>query len=521
MNQLTQKELEQIVSLYIDGELDAVETKKLEQYLATHPAVAREIEVLRTAKRLLSTKQKLPKNDWFWLKLSNALEEAEHRSKKIFLRARPAVSFTSVAVLFAIVIGAIYLKDAPLLHQFLVDKKNQVENVYRNNIMTGNILPLFANLNKEDVLNFALFGSISIDSSNNTSLQVQNTENKGSQIQIVRHQELPAAPVTMKYFANELGISNNQREIVDSILDSYKEKLQASVLVSEHDEVAIHAELVDLNREMVSTIALCLEPRQRMRFQKFLDVRKAPYTVVEVNAPRVEPHDLWTKIPRVSSSNNYVIISPEMVEIAEMKINVDSIREVARRQEMRYRKIITERMVNELTERQQRIAENLVAVGQNRVRIQSDNGAFQIHFEHSSQHVLAPGVEMVEMVRPRMRAPAAPRQMFNEVTVIGDSAFTFEIPADDQAVRVFKRLPKGEFRYEIVDSMMREPRMRLIFKSPSSKREFESKLRRMEEREEQLIDLDSLLQESEKQTIDQTPPKPKKPGKEIEIDIMM
>ncbi len=521
MNQLTQKEMEQIISLYVDGELDAVEAKKLEQYLVTHPAIAREIELLRTAKRLLSTKQKLPKNDWFWLKLSNTIEETEHRSKKIFHIARPAFTFASIAVMFAIVIGALYLKDAPVLHQFLADKKNQVENVYRNNIMTGNILPLFANLNKEDVLNFALFGSISIDSSNNTSLQVQNTENKGSQIQIVRNQELPAPPVTMTDFANEIGITNNQRDVVDSILGSYREKLQASVLVSENDEVAIHAELVDLNREMVSTIALCLEPRQRMRFQKFLDVRKAPYAVVEVNAPRVEPHNIWTKIPRVSSSNNYVIISPDTVEIAEMRINVDSIREVARRQEMKYRRIITERMVNELTERQKRIAENLVAVGQNRVRIQSDNGAFQIHFEHSSQPVFPPGVEMVEMVRPRMRTPVTPRQMFNEVTVIGDTAFTFEIPADDRAVRVFRRLPKGEFRYEFVDSMMREPRMKLIFKSPSSKREFESKLRSMKEREEQLIDLDSLLRESEKQSSDQAAPKPKKSGKEIEIDIMM
>ena len=235
MNQLSQKELEQIISLYIDGELDPVEKRKLEEYLVSHPVVAREIEILRTAKRSLSSKEKLPKNDWFWRKLSNKIEAQESHSDRLYPAARPAIAFSSLAAVTLAVIGLIYFKDAPLFQKYFIEKKNLVENVYRNNIMTGNILPLFTNLNKDDVLNFALFGSISIDSSNNTSLQVKNTEDKGTQIQIVRNEEMPSPQVTVNDFADEIGITDNQRETVDSILGSYKEKLQASVLVSEND----------------------------------------------------------------------------------------------------------------------------------------------------------------------------------------------------------------------------------------------------------------------------------------------
>ena len=519
MNQLSQKELEQVVSLYIDSELDPVEKKKLEEYLASHPVVAREIEILRTAKRALSSKEKLPTNDWFWLKLSNKIETLESRSHSIFATARPAIAFSSLAVVTLAVIGLIYFKDAPLFQKYFIEKKNQVENVYRNNIMTGNILPLFTNLNKDDVLNFALFGSISIDSSNKTSLQVKNTEDKGTQIQIVRNDELPAPQVTVNDFADEIGISNNQRETVDSILGSYKEKLQASVLVSENDEVAIHSELVGLNRAMVSTIASCLEPVQRTRFQKYLDVRKAPYTVVSSNRPKVPSHIILNQLPRLSNSNNYVVISPGTIEIAEMRINMDSIREVARRQEMHYRRVITERMVAELTERRRRAEENFVAMGQNRVSVQSSSGAFQIHFEQSAPPA-ASDYDLVEMVQPRMRMPSPPRNIKNRVTIIGDSAFSFELPTDDQTVRVFKRLPKGEFRFEMIDSMMHEPKMKLLFKSQSRKHEFETKLREMNDRENELIDLDSLLRESDKQH-DQDPAKPKKSGKEIDLQIMM
>jgi len=514
MNQLSQKELEQIISLYLDGELDTVETKKLEEYLSTHPIIMREVEILRTAKQTLSHKEKLPKNDWFWLKLSHRLEQNELHSHRFTPGTRSVFAFSSLASMIIIVIGIIYFKDAPMFHKFFIDKKNLVENVYRNNIMTGNILPLFSNLSKDDVLNFALFGSIAIDSVNNTMLSVKNSEDKSSQIQIVRNEESNASPVSIQDFANEIGITSNQREIVDSILGSYKEKLQASVLVSENDEVAIHSELGDLNRAMVSTIASCLEPVQRIRFQKFLDVRKAPYAVVTMNAPTLESHVIWNRIPKVSSSHNYVIISPDTVEFAEMRINIDSIREVAHRHEMQYKRLITERMVAELTERQQRIEENLVEMGQNRVRIQSSSGAFQIHFEAPS--VIPNSVEMVDFVKPRFRVPVQPRTMLNEVMVIGDSAFSFEMPTNDQTARVFRRLPKGEFRFEIIDSMKSGSRMKLMFKSPSNKREFESKLHEMKEQDRGLIDLDSLLRDSDNHNTDTVPSKTKQ-KKEIEI----
>ncbi|MFZ4618910.1 MAG: anti-sigma factor family protein [Bacteroidota bacterium] len=518
MNQLSQKELEQIISLYIDGELDQTEKKRLESYLETHPAVAREVEILRMTKHSLGEKPTLPKNDWFWLKLSNRLEQSQSRTSAFSLSKNPAYAIASLAVLTVFVIGVIFVKEAPLFKRFFMEKKVQAENIYRNNIMTGNILPLFSNLNKDDVLNFALFGTISIDSSRNTSLQVKNTDAKGSQIQIVRNDELPKPDVTVDEFAAQIGISADQREVVDSILGSYKEKLQSAVLVSENDEVAIHAGLVDLNRAMVSTIASCLEPPQRSRFQRFLDKRNAPYAVVAVNSPTVPSHIILNKIPRTSNGKNYVVISPGAIEIAEMTINMDSIRDVARRQEMHYRKLITERMVAELTERQRRVEENLVGMGQNRVSVQSSSGAFQINFERPAPAEMT-GFESVEMVRPRM--PGAGRENYNQLVVSGDSILSFEFPSSDQTMRVFKRLPRGEFHYEVSDTTARgTTKMRLMFKSSSRKHEFESKLREMKEREQDLIDLDSLLRESDSQP-EQQPSKPKKSGKEIELEIMM
>jgi hypothetical protein len=170
-------------------------------------------------------------------------------------------------------------------------------------------------------------------------------------------------------------------------------------------------------------------------------------------------------------------------------------------------------MVAELTERQQRVDENLVAMGQHRVRVHSSSGAFQIHFENSTS---AQQYGMAEMVRPRV--PMPDREAIEHMSVNSDSVFSFELPANDQTFRVIKRLPRGEFRFEVVDTLIEGTKMRLLFKVPSQKREFESKLREMKEREQNLIDLDSLLRESEKEPA-VTPQK--KNGKELELEIMM
>lgn len=518
MNTLSQKEWEQIVSLYIDGELESAEVKRLEAYLSTHPAAAREVEVLRTAKRALMNGAQLPADDWFWLKLSNRLEQKRRIPSVLPSVTRPSFVMSSLAVVTVLIIGAVTFKDAPLFHRFFVEKKQQVENVYRNNIMTGNILPLFSNLNNDDVLNFALFGSIAIDSSKNTSLQVRNSSDSGSQIQIVRN-DIPAiAPVSVNDFADEIGISHNQREVVDSILGTYKEKLQASVLVSENDEVAIHAELVQLNRAMVSTIAACLEPPQRSRFKHFLDHRKAPYAVIAVNSPTVPSHIILNKIPEATRSNNYVVISPDTVEIAQMTINVDSIRDVARRQGMRNRRVVTERMVAELTERQRRMEENLVGMGMNKVRVHSSSGAFQIHFDHAVPAGI-PAAGMVEMVRPRS-VPVEFNRASASVTVVGDSAFVFDFPVNDPAMRVLRRLPRGEFRFEVIDSVVNDQKLKVMFRTPSAKRRLETTLKEIQRQEEHLIDLDSLLRESEKAS--EVPvPQPKKHQKDSELELMM
>lgn len=511
MERLDTKELEQIISLYLDGELEPDEAKKFEEYLTAYPSVARDVEILRAVKKTLHAKEKLPANNWFWLRLSNSVESKTSHTSLRQLLSRPALTLTIAGVFIVLVSSVIYLKDAPLFHQFFLEKKTQVQS----SLMSGNILPLFSNLNNDDVLNFALFGTIPLDSAHHTALQVKNSEKNGSQIEIVRKESGSVKPtVRVSDFCTEVGILKPQQEIIDSILGSYKERLLASVLVSENKEIAIHEQLVNLNRAMVSTIAASLEPLQRTKFQRFLEKREAPYALVAVNAPKMKPEILLSTIPKITRSNKYVVISKDTIGIAEMRMNIDSLRQNVLRRASHPHPVATKHMIQELAELERQFSNTVVVAGSNshRVRVFTDNNAFKIDLEAPSP--IVDGFELVDMVKPRMNTPTFLRGRQQSVTVMGDSGFAFEFPADDEALRIFRRLPQGEFRFEIIDSSERSPKMKILLKSAQNKKAFEEKLREMKKREQQLIDLDSLLRESE-QSLNSGKPLPKKEERKV------
>lgn len=499
MTNIDTKDLERIVSLYIDGELDDAERKKFESYLSAHPAAARDVAVLRSARESLGTKPRLNTDAWFWLKLSNRLEPRRQTVRRL----RPAFA-ASLAVLFTVaVIGTVYYSEAPLFRRLFEEKKNRMES----SLLTGAVMPFLAGLGTDDVLSFALSGSIALDSSGATALHVRNTADKGSQIEIVQASMRPAAPpVTVRGFCDDIGIvRHDQVRVVDSILGSYQRKLQGAILVGENDEIAIHEQLADLNRTMVYSLAATMEPPQRARFRRMLADREAPFDVMPVDAPALTPVAIRRAAPAPDHRSTYLVISRDTVGIAEVAMNVDSIHEQAMRRMEQERPLVNERMLTQLASLQRQFENNIVVTGsrERRVRVFSNDNAFRINFESPSA---AAPVGMVEMVRPRTPR-ASLRERMPDVQVVGDSAFYVELPADNDAMRVFRRLPSGEFRFEMVDTARQSPRMKIMFRSTPGRQQFEAKMREMRQREQELIDLDSLLRESER-----TEPSAPRPG---------
>lgn len=502
MTHLSRTEFEEIVTLYLDGELAQDEVARFEAYLAENSFAAKEFDELKNIKLSLKERKPIEKNDWFWIKLNHRIAEHEQKQRNPFLRYRSTYALSITLVLTTFVIGTIYFKDADLFKNFFLKKKAQVEN----SLLSGTILPFFTNLDKDKVLQFALFGNLSLDSNHTTELQVKNEAEKGARIEIASLAEPRMSDVSLQNFVSEVGMTKSQQQTVDSLLEKCTERLQASVLIDEHKRLAINEELANLNKVMVSTIAASLEPQQRVKFQNFLEKRNAPYTVVALNTPAALPNTVLRHMAAVPRSKKFVVISPDSVSFAELRFNLDSIREMTKNvvRENQRERSITLNVVRDMLSKQKMLVEAQSLNAEYPVRVTQSGDAFQIHFE--------PGIasmppisdfSAVEIVRPRTYSTHLPKmnRVPNNVIVEDDSSVLFELRADSAAVKILKSLTQKGFQFEFSDSMaMYSPTVRLRI-TPNQRKRIEQRAFEQNKRKknEDLIDLDSLLEESNKQ----------------------
>lgn len=500
MTYFSRQEFEKIATLYLDGELAQDEAKSFEAYLAENSGSAKELNELKELRRLLQARSPIEENDWFWLKLNNRIEEHERKLTIPIFRRRSTYAFSSLLLLSAFVIGTIYFKNAAVVKSFFLEKKNQVES----SILSGNILPFFSNLDKNKVLQFALFGNLSLDSSHTTELQVTNDAGKGSRIEIASLAEPKYLNVSFDNFADEMRMTTTQRNTVDSLLEKCTERLQASVLIDEHRRIAINEELTNLNKMMVSSIAASLEPHQRVKFQRYLAVHNVPFTIASLNAPAALPNKVLQHVASIPQSKKFVVISPDSVSFAELRFNLDSIKKTTKQivQENQQQRLMALHVMRDVLSKQKMLVEAQSLNETNPVRVTQGNDLFQIHFEQPTELPSIQEFPFDENSSSRIFSRQAPKisRVPNNVFIEDDSSILFELSGDSVVLRTLKSLSQGELQFELFDSLLNSPTMRLRI-TPNQRKKLELRANEWNSKrsKENLVDLDSLLEEANKQ----------------------
>ncbi len=480
---MRKKALSTKLSLYLDDALGVREKSELETYLAEHPEAKKELEELRAVRNYLIQKAPLKHNDWFWPLLSLKLERTGKEEKNVLPFRRkflPVAVPLSLAVAVIIGVGIFLQRDS--LFKFYSEKKEQVQHAYESGIIQGKILPLFTNLNKDQVLQFALFGTLPLDAQAHTALRIDESKNSGYRIEIAKNNKQTTPAVTASEFYSALDMSPNQHQIVDSILGSAKERIQSSVFVGENNSLAIHAELVNFNKMVMSNIAAALRPPQRVRFKKYLEDRRAPFTFVANIAPPVAPQNIYRAINKTPANDRYLILTPDTICFSEITINMDSVRRSL------------EAAMSSLSTIQVRTHALIRRVGEGDFAPTSANGQFNIqsgadYFAIELQRDLSNFPEMPTYFKiipriSRATIETGESRQFPALTNSNgsDSAFSVELKQDSVVMRFFKRgirLPVPPDRAGNADGSRR------------TNRSLQSPTRRS-------IDLDSVIQDMSK-----------------------
>jgi len=327
MKQMVQEQWELLFSQYVDGVLSKEDQTLVEERLKSDTSAQKYVEELRRLKLLLASKEKLTPDIGFATRLSVALEDQkkeEHNLLPFSRKYMPAV--TALAAIVLVVTGVFVNRNRTQFSQFFTEKSQVVRDVYEKNVVQGNLLPFFSKVNKDQALQFSLFGSLSLDDKTETALRVDEQAKKGYRIEVGKDSKRKTKSMTFNKFLAEVQPTVDQRKIIDSLLELTGKRIESSVLMGENNSLAIAPDLPKLNKVMLTNIASCLEPVQRVRFERMLEAHDAPYSVAGQTAPSLKREQILNNIPHMPTGDRFVIITPDTTMMSQLHIDIEGLR---------------------------------------------------------------------------------------------------------------------------------------------------------------------------------------------------
>lgn len=410
MREMSRNRLSYLLSLAVDGVLSDEEAKELNAYVHQHPEAKKELEELRSLKQLLGRTKPIQPNPFLWTRIAQRLKEHEEERENLLPFPRKlAPAAAAFGVLLFLAAGVFLIENRPAVEEYLSQKSNQVKQAYEDNILKGSIVPLLRDLDNDRILQFAMFGSLPLDKKEETALRIDESSQSGYRIELGKGRESVARKVTMEKFLAEVKPTPVQRKAIDSLLDRARQRIETAVLVSGNNALAVDPELPRLNRVVLSGIAECLEPSQRVRLEQFLQEHRAPYAI-EVRQPRVLPKT--RTLERGKAPEKFIVITPDTFAFTTLPI----VNEGFERDFVA--KTITERegeiriRVEQLTrEFQRRHAEvkRMGGVRAPQVQVWGDEGTIEIQLESAWDPMKFDS--MHSLVKARRIAPRIPRSV--------------------------------------------------------------------------------------------------------------
>jgi hypothetical protein len=297
----------ELLSAYLDDELSFEEKEQVEKNIKSSLELQKKLEDLKKTKKLTSSSyKKIPESPYFETRLFAALNSQKPWYKKI-ANWSPAIGLA-----FATVIIMVVLQSNPTIFKDLIEQqKTNLSGFYKENLQP---LLFAADLNNEDIFNFAMYKQLPLDKENNHVLQL-GYDTTGSKYFEIKNAELSDHQNNLESFIVALDLDERERNEIDSIMKQYAEELEAQVLVNENSTVALNANLWNYQRAIQSDLMAFAEKSNWNEFQKFV-----PQTVSYSSNPSVV---YAVNEVRNSKNKNYIILTPDSIFSEPLDFDVE------------------------------------------------------------------------------------------------------------------------------------------------------------------------------------------------------
>jgi hypothetical protein len=319
------------LSLYIDGMLDETGRAELERDLAQDEALRLHLEELRATTELLRFSAPLHTNPFLAERTINEIRRIEeHDALPLSIPRRYLPAFTGVIALLLITVGVItWWQGGVSILRYFEDTGSEVARVYEEDILKGWIMPLFQRTDDDQVLEFAMFGTLPLDAAETTTLRVDPAATDGFSVELAGSRSPLARSATLEELYTRIQPNEKQKRTLDTIFTEASRRIESSVLIDQRKRLAIDPALHSFQRVLLSSIASQLDQQQHERFREFLAEYNTPYELTQQLGKL--PHTSASTAIRISApaafrSTDFVVLSQDSVRFATLNLNMDSLR---------------------------------------------------------------------------------------------------------------------------------------------------------------------------------------------------
>jgi hypothetical protein len=230
----------ELLSAYLDGELSPKEKEVLEEKIKSSFELQKKLEDLKKLKKITSNSFKtLPPSPFFETRLFVAIDSKKSWYKRT-LRWSPAIGLAVVAVILMVV-----LKFSPQVFKNLIEEqKSNIAGFYKENLRP---LMYAANLNNEDIFNFAMYKKLPLDKQDKQFIHF-GQDNTGKEYFEIKSEIPKEKENNFEKFVLALELNESQKEQIDSIIQQFAVELENQILVNNDNILALNSNLWNYQR---------------------------------------------------------------------------------------------------------------------------------------------------------------------------------------------------------------------------------------------------------------------------------
>ncbi|MCK6605678.1 MAG: hypothetical protein L6Q59_12335 [Ignavibacteriaceae bacterium] len=301
------KEFENL-SAYLDDELSPTEKEIFKERLQSSPALRERLNSYSRIKNQLGGVKSLPEDHFFETRLSEEIAKQTTGMRRYFNPGRPALLFASLTVVLMFVVKVAY---DPFM-ELIDEQQTNIKDFY-----TANLRPLFNpdQLSNEELFNFAMNRVLPLDESGERVLTLSEGESGGDYFEI-RQTSDGRSELNLEEFASKLNLGPGERRQMDSILNSYSDKIAKAVLVNDNNTVAINPMLMHYNMALRADL---------VKFAHLTAEKSKHITRTVVSNLPVIPDINLSQLASNFDPNQYICLAPDTSFLADIDVDLQNI----------------------------------------------------------------------------------------------------------------------------------------------------------------------------------------------------